>query len=67
LLRPPIVDALSALSLPSFAGGIAGVASGLPLCFDDGFPRGSLGEFRMPESPSQPRQFSLASALRVEC
>ena len=30
---------LSALSLSSFAGGIAGVASGLPLGFQGGFPR----------------------------
>ena len=38
---------LSAFSLPSFAGGIAGVASGLPLCFHGGFPRGPLSEFRI--------------------
>jgi hypothetical protein len=38
---------LSALSLPSFAGGIAGVASGLPLCFRGGFPRGPLSVFRI--------------------
>jgi hypothetical protein len=36
---------LSAFSLPSFAGGIAGVASGLPLGFKDGFPRLALSEF----------------------
>jgi hypothetical protein len=39
---------LSAFSLPSFAGGIAGVASGLPLGFHGGFPRGPLSEFRIP-------------------
>jgi hypothetical protein len=38
---------LSAFSLPSFAGGIAGVASGLPLGFHSGFPRCLLGEFRI--------------------
>jgi hypothetical protein len=38
---------LSALSLPSFAGRIAGVASGLPLGFQVGFPRCLLGEFRI--------------------
>src|SRR5438874_12156873 len=38
---------LSAFSLPSFAGGIAGVASGLPLFFHGGFPRGPLSEFRI--------------------
>jgi hypothetical protein len=36
---------LSAFSLPSFAGGIAGVASGLSLGFEDGFPRHPLLEF----------------------
>ena len=36
---------LSAFSLPSFAGGIAGVTSGLPLGFQGGFPRCLLGEF----------------------
>jgi hypothetical protein len=38
---------LFAFSLPSFAGGIAGVASGLPLYFVCGFPRGPLREFRI--------------------
>ena len=38
---------LSAFSLPSFAGGIAGVASGLPLGFHGGFPRCLLSEFRI--------------------
>jgi hypothetical protein len=38
---------LFAFSLPSFAGGIPGVASGLPLSFQGGFPRGLLGEFRI--------------------
>ena len=38
---------LFAFSLPSFAGGIAGVASGLTLGFQGGFPRGLLGEFRI--------------------
>jgi hypothetical protein len=38
---------LSALSLPSFAGGIAGVASGLLLCFRGDFPRDPLSEFRI--------------------
>jgi hypothetical protein len=38
---------LSAFSLPSFAGGIAGVASGLPLGFEGGFPRCLIGEFRI--------------------
>ena len=37
---------LSAFSLPSFAGGIAG-ASGLPFCFRGGFPRDPLSEFRI--------------------
>ena len=37
---------LPAFSLPSFAGGIAGVASGLPLGFHGGFPRCLLSEFR---------------------
>lgn len=36
---------LSALSLSSFAGGVAGVASRLPLGFKDGFPRHLLSEF----------------------
>jgi hypothetical protein len=39
---------LFAFSLPSFAGGIAVVASGLPLDFHGGFPRGPLSEFRIP-------------------
>ena len=38
---------LSAFSLPSFPGGIAGVASGLPLGFVGGFPRGPLSELRI--------------------
>jgi hypothetical protein len=37
---------LFAFSLPSFAGGIAGVTSGLPLGFQGGFPLGLLSEFR---------------------
>jgi hypothetical protein len=38
---------LSALSLLSFAGGIAGVASDLPLGFHGCFPRGPLSEFHI--------------------
>ena len=38
---------LSAFSLASFAGGIAGVTSGLPLGFQGGFPRCLLGKFRI--------------------
>jgi hypothetical protein len=38
---------LSAFSLPSFPGGIAGVASGLPFSFRGGFTRCLLGEFRI--------------------
>ena len=38
---------LSAFSLPSFAGGIACVASGLPFSFRGGFTRCLLGEFRI--------------------
>src|SRR5438477_4946363 len=38
-------DDLSAFSLPSFAGGIAGVASGLPLGFQGGFPSDPLSQF----------------------
>jgi hypothetical protein len=38
---------LSALSFPSFAGSISGVASGLPLFFHGGFPRGPLSEFHI--------------------
>ena len=38
---------LSAFSLPNFAGGIAGVASGLPLGFQGGFPCCLLSEFRI--------------------
>jgi hypothetical protein len=38
---------LFAFSLPSFAGGIAVVPSGLPLGFHGGFPRGPLSEFRI--------------------
>jgi hypothetical protein len=36
---------LSAFSLLSFAGRIAGIASRLPLGFQGGFPRGPLSEF----------------------
>jgi hypothetical protein len=39
---------LFAFSLPSFSGGIAGVASDLPLGFVGGFPRRPLSEFRIP-------------------
>jgi hypothetical protein len=46
-LLPYRLMTLSAFSLPSFAGGIAGVASGLPLGFHGGFPRGPLNEFRI--------------------
>ncbi len=38
---------LSAFSLLSFTSGIAGVASGLPLSFQGGFPRCLLSEFRI--------------------
>jgi hypothetical protein len=38
---------LSALTLPCFAGGIAGVARGLLLGILGGFPRGPLGEFHI--------------------
>src|SRR6516162_4704483 len=38
---------LFALSPTSFAGGIAGVASGLPLSFQGGFPCCLLSEFRV--------------------
>jgi hypothetical protein len=38
---------LFAFSLLSFAGGIAGVASGLPFSFRGGFPRDPLREFRL--------------------
>jgi hypothetical protein len=38
---------LFAFSLPSFAVGIAGVASGLSLGFHGGFPRGPLSEFHI--------------------
>jgi hypothetical protein len=38
---------LSAFSLLSFAGRIAGIASRLPLGFQRGFPRGPLSEFRI--------------------
>ena len=38
---------LSAFSLPSSAGGVAGVASGLPLGFQGGFPCCLLSEFRI--------------------
>src|SRR5580692_2055462 len=41
------VDALSAFSFPSFACSIAGVASGLPLFFHGGLPRGPLSEFHI--------------------
>jgi hypothetical protein len=42
------IYALSAFSFPSFAGSVAGVASGLPLFFHGGFPRGPLSEFPIP-------------------
>jgi hypothetical protein len=45
--RGALLMTLSAFSLPSFAGGIAGVASGLPLGFQGGFSRGPLSEFRI--------------------
>jgi hypothetical protein len=38
---------LSAFSLPSFPGGIPGVASGLPLSFQGGFPCCLLSVFRI--------------------
>src|SRR5271156_3958075 len=38
---------LSALSLSSFAGGVTGVASSLPLGFLDSFPCNPLSEFRI--------------------
>jgi hypothetical protein len=38
---------LFSFSLASFAGGIAGVASGLPLGFVGSFSRGPLSEFRI--------------------
>ena len=38
---------LSAFSLSSFAGGITGVASGLPFGFQGGLPRGLLSKFRV--------------------
>ena len=38
---------LSALSLPSFAGGIAGITSGLLLRFQGGFTSGLLSEFHI--------------------
>ena len=37
--RAVAIDNLFAFSLLSFAGGIAGVASGLPLGFEGGFTR----------------------------
>jgi hypothetical protein len=46
--RVVAIDNLSAFSLLSLAGGIAGVTSGLPLGFQGGFPRCLLGEFRIP-------------------
>jgi hypothetical protein len=45
LCSPYRLITLSAFSFPSFASGIAGVASGLPLGVQGGFPRGLLGEF----------------------
>jgi len=45
--RVVAIDNLSAFSLLSLAGGIAGVTSGLPLGFQGGFPRCLLGEFRI--------------------
>ena len=44
---PAAVNALSAFSLASFAGSIAGIASGLPLFFHGDFPRGPLSEFHI--------------------
>src|SRR5271155_2104483 len=38
---------LSAFSLSSFAGGVTGVASSLPLGFFDSFPCNPLSEFRI--------------------
>jgi hypothetical protein len=43
----PYPGTLSAFSLPSFAGGIAGVPWGLPLGFHGSFPRCLLSEFRI--------------------
>jgi hypothetical protein len=37
---------LFAFSLPSFAGGIAGITSALPLGFQGGFTSGCLGDLR---------------------
>ena len=52
---------LSAFSLSSFAGGIAGVASGLPFSFQGGFPRCLLGEFIIAEGGLLGFQRGLAS------
>src|ERR1700726_4380315 len=46
IIYPSIHD-LSPFLLSSFAGGIAGVTSGLPLGFQGGFPRYLLREFRI--------------------
>jgi hypothetical protein len=43
----PGLATLFAPSLPSLAGGVASVASGLPLGFQGGFPRCLLGECRL--------------------
>jgi hypothetical protein len=45
--REMVMRILFSFSLPSFAGGIAGITSGLPLGFLDGFPCGPLSEFRI--------------------
>ena len=45
--RAVAIDNLFAFSLPSLAGRIAGVASGLPLGFVSSFSRGPLSEFRI--------------------
>jgi hypothetical protein len=42
-----LTDDLSAFSLPNFARGVAGVASGLPLGLQGGFLRCVLSEFRI--------------------
>ena len=46
---------LSGFSLSSFAGGVAGIARGLPFSFRGGFTRCLLGEFcfRDPGSPAR--------------
>ena len=47
LCSPYRLITLSAFSLPSFASGIAGVTSSLPLGFQGGFPCCLLSEFRI--------------------